>query len=177
MPSAQTVIPFIIGALLLYASQVSAQEVDNKAFDLMLKGLLDESVAQVDVQSLHAQLSHVVLLDAREKEEYEVSHLPDARYVGYEDFRLGRIKDVPKDAAVVVYCSVGYRSERIGEKLKAAGYSNVKNLYGGIFEWSNAGFLLNDASGQEVKRLHAYDAVWGIWVDGDRVEKVYSKDE
>jgi len=33
-----------------------------------------------------------------------------------------------------VYCSLGIRSEVIAKKLKKAGYTNVFNLYGGIFE-------------------------------------------
>ncbi len=177
MPSAQTIIPYIIGVLLLSTPMLTAQEVDNKAFDLMLRGLLDASVDPVDVKTVHQQLNEVELLDAREWDEYAVSHLPNARYVGYDDFSMDRLKDIDKDTEVVVYCSVGYRSERIGEQLEAAGYSNVRNLYGGIFEWSNAGFPLQSPSGDEVKRLHAYGAVWGIWVDGDQVEKVYSKDE
>ena len=38
-----------------------------------------------------------------------------------------------------MYCSIGKRSEKVTQKLKKAGYNNVSNLYGGIFEWVNQG--------------------------------------
>src|SRR5690606_42136192 len=49
------------------------------------------------------------------------------------------IYDIPKQSTIVVYCAVGNRAERIGEKLLKAGYKHVYNLYGGIFEWMNQG--------------------------------------
>ena len=85
----------------------------------------------------------LLILDAREHQEYKASHLKDAIYVGYDDFNLESVqKDIPnKDQDIVVYCSLGIRSEDIAKKLKKAGYTNVKNLYGGIFEWKNKAFL------------------------------------
>ena len=40
---------------------------------------------------------------------------------------------------IIVYCSIGVRSEDIGEKLKELGYTKILNLYGGIFDWKNKG--------------------------------------
>ena len=45
-----------------------------------------------------------------------------------------------KKTPTIVYCTIGARSETIGEKLKKNGFTNVYNLYGGIFEWKNADF-------------------------------------
>ena len=110
-----------------------------------------------------------MVLDAREKKEFDVSHLNGAIWVGYDDFRLDRVK-AEKDGRVVVYCSVGYRSEKIGEKLKKAGYSNVFNLFGGIFKWKNSAYPLVDDTGSETDYIHAYDADWGKWlVKGKKV--------
>ena len=47
---------------------------------------------------------------------------PGTSRVGFKDFDLSMVDDLPKDAIIVTYCSVGYRSERIGEKLKKAGF-------------------------------------------------------
>ncbi len=55
---------------------------------------------------------------------------------------------IGEESKVVVYCSVGYRSEKIAEKLKAAGYKNVFNLYGGIFEWENQNLPVYDSNGE-----------------------------
>ena len=43
------------------------------------------------------------------------------------------------------------RSEKIGKKLLDMGYTNVKNLYGSIFEWANQGNILVDQKGSETK--------------------------
>ena len=71
-----------------------------------------------------------------------------------------------------MYCSVGYRSERIGEKLIKEGYSNVFNLYGGIFDWVNNDNPVYDFN-EKVYKVHAYNKDWGKWVENESCEKVY----
>lgn len=105
----------------------------------------------------------LVILDTRRKEEFEVSHLPKAEWVGYKAFDPNQIKlDYPnKKTPFVVYCSVGVRSENIGEKLLEAGYTDVKNLYGGIFEWKNQGYPVYTPDGELTDKVHAYNRRWG----------------
>ena len=59
-----------------------------------------------------------------------------------------------------MYCSLGIRSETVGEKLKAAGYTNVYNLYGGIFEWKNKDFTVLDAEEKETNEVHTFNKYW-----------------
>ena len=99
-----------------------------------------------------------------------MSHIQDAIWVGYDDFDLSRVGEVEKNQKIVVYCSVGYRSEKVSEKLIEAGYEDVANLYGGIFEWRNQDQEVVDEQGQ-TNKVHAYDKVWGVWVT--KGEKVY----
>jgi len=73
----------------------------------------------------------------------------------------------------VVYCSIGVRSEDIGEKLMDAGYNNVTNLYGGIFEWKNKGNQVYDTLGNETERVHAFNKHWGKLLS--KGEKVYDQ--
>lgn len=144
----------------------------NRPYDLMLKGLYKNTIPFVKVDALKTELNkntNIVLLDARETAEYNVSHLQNAKCVGYTHFDLNTLKNVPKNSPIVVYCSVGYRSERIGEKLKSAGYSNVRNMYGGIFEWTNAGNSLFDNQKKQTNLVHGYDKSWGIWVTKGKV--------
>ena len=105
----------------------------------------------------------IVLLDAREIDEYEVSHLKNAVWVGNSDFDPDKVmQTVPKkEQAIVVYCSIGVRSEDIGEKLLELGYTNVKNLYGGIFEWKNKNGTVYNPKGVETDSVHAYNRLWG----------------
>lgn len=147
----------------------SAQRVSDPAYAERLKGLLDEDTPALTVAQC-ATLGETVFLDARERPEFDVSHLPGARWVGYDDFELSRVKGIPKSATIVVYCSVGYRSGKITGRLRKAGYTNVRNLYGGIFEWVNTGLAVEDAKGP-TPRVHAYDKDWGRWLR--KGEKVY----
>lgn len=101
------------------------------------------------------------LLDTRERGEFMVSHLPAAQWIGYRDFTLESVSKLPKTTPIIVYCSIGYRSERIGERLQAAGFRNVRNLHGGLFAWANERRPLTDAQSQPTKTVHGYDKKWG----------------
>lgn len=156
---------FAVIALLLPMA-VWAQTSD-KAFDVMLSGLLRHSVPEVTVATLDTA---VLFLDARSRREFDVSHIPGAGWVGYDEFSSARTQGLPRDAQMVVYCSVGYRSEKIAERLRALGFRNVSNLVGGIFDWVNLGNPVVDSAGT-TRRVHAYDRIWGVWLK--RGEKVY----
>ena len=107
-----------------------------------------------------------IILDAREPEEFRVSHIKGALNVGYNDFSSEekQLQNLDKTKPVVVYCSVGIRSEKIGEKLKKAGFTNLKNLYGGIFEWKNKGFPVIDSTGKKTENIHIYGKMWGQYL-------------
>ena len=83
------------------------------------------------------------------------------------------VSDLPRDTSVVVYCAVGYRSEKIGEKLQEMGFKNIRKLYGGIFAWKNSGHVVVDPSGHPTDSVHAYDSNWSRWLWNGT--KVYDK--
>jgi rhodanese-related sulfurtransferase len=141
----------------------------NVLYSTMLRGLLHQSVPFMSVAQLRQPAS--VLLDTREAPEFAVSHLRGARLVGYDTFSLATVRDLPKDTAIVVYCSVGARSEKIGAQLQQAGFTNVRNLYGGLFEWVNENQPVYTADNQVTGQVHAYAPSWGIWLQ--RGQKVY----
>lgn len=142
-------------------------------FDALLKDTYKGSVPLIYADSLVAVMDTKdwVVLDARELEEYEVSHLSNALFVGYENFSPKKLGEWPKASNIVVYCSVGYRSERVGEQLIEAGFEKVYHLRGGIFEWINTGNPVVDESGNRVKNIHPYNESWGKWVND--YNKVY----
>lgn len=131
----------------------------------VLKKYNTESVPYIKVDSLQT-LSDPILLDAREPREFEVSHLKNAIYVGYDKFNLKKIKKVlpNKNATIVVYCTLGVRSEDIAEKLKKAGYTKVLNLFGGIFEWKNKGNRVFNAEEKETENVHVCNQYWSQWL-------------
>jgi rhodanese-related sulfurtransferase len=160
---------WVLLSLLLTAGTGVRAQTTSGAYTAMLETMYKKSVPLVTVTELK-KMSNVVLLDTRAKAEYDVSHLPNAHWVGYDDFDLVRVRGIPKQANVVLYCSVGYRSERIGEKLLATGYQHVHNLYGSLFEWVNEGNPVVDSRGKPTSRVHAYSRLWGVWLQkGDKV--------
>lgn len=136
----------------------------------MLQSVLDDSVPVLSVAQLKDS-ENIMLLDAREQEEFDVSHIPNASYVGFEDFDLSSVVHLDRYQSIVVYCSVGYRSEKITQQLLENGFQNVNNLYGGIFEWVNQGNEVVDTQGQKTSRIHPYSSTWGIWLR--KGEKAY----
>jgi len=109
----------------------------------------------------------LLLLDAREVEEYAVSHLPGAVQVDPDTWRwqfMSQFGERVRDKVVVIYCSVGVRSSRLGEHVadaaREAGARSVYNLSGGIFAWHNSDRPLVDAQGA-TSFVHPYDEDWG----------------
>jgi len=143
-------------------------------FDRKLNSLYRHTVPLVRPSGLKQAMGkgeNVVLLDARTMEEYTVSHLPSARYVGFKKFDMDGVQQIDKDAMIVVYCTVGYRSEKIGEKLLGMGFTHVKNLYGGILQWANEGLPLLNGQNEPTDSVHTYSRGWGTWLQ--RGTKVY----
>ena len=145
----------------------------NNLADL-LKKHNTKNVPYISVETLALPNTKAILLDARETDEFKVSHLKDAIWVGYNSFKLSEtIQKLPddKDAKIVVYCSLGIRSETIAHKLIKEGYTNVYNLYGGIFEWKNANFKVQDTLGNNTEKIHTFNKRWSKWLL--KGEKVY----
>ena len=47
----------------------------------------------------------------------------------------GDIRNLPRDREIVAQCKMGGRSAKAMDFLKTVGFTNVKNLKGGILEW------------------------------------------
>jgi rhodanese-related sulfurtransferase len=155
---------------LLSACSAPAQPVQNKEYELMLRVLLNQSTPTVSADELHRRQTKVLVLDAREPNEFAVSHVAGAKLVGYKQLDLKALSQVAKDQPIVVYCSVGYRSQKVTEKLLEQGFTNVKNCYGGLFEWVNRGYPVVNGAGA-TDSVHAYSPAWGRWLQ--RGNKVY----
>lgn len=163
-------LPFVQITQAQHPKTASCAQVD---FDKKVNSLLSYTVPVISVDNAFDKKDKVIFLDTREWDEYRVSHLPNALYAGYDHFDTGRLKNIDKDAEIIVYCSIGYRSEKIGQKLKKAGFSNVKNLYGSIFEWVNRGYPVYDSNEKITTHIHTYNKKWSQWVNHDRIKKVW----
>jgi rhodanese-related sulfurtransferase len=125
------------------------------------------SPEQLDAWLHNSSKPSPVILDARAEKEFAVSHLPDAKHAADEKQALQILAQQAKDAPVVVYCSIGYRSSALAQKLKARGYTNVQNLEGSIFMWANEGRPLL-RGGETVSVVHPFDEKWGRLLDRAR---------
>lgn len=161
---------FICLMFILFAIVAKAQ-VKSKPLGFVLKRLLSHNVPEISVARAAASPGSYTFIDSREYDEYSVSHLPEAIYSGYKDFKMDALKDVRKDRPLIVYCSIGKRSEDITGKLIKQGYTNVYNLYGGIFEWVNEGYPVYDHQNKRTQNVHAYNWLWGRFLQ--KGNKVY----
>ncbi len=107
-----------------------------------------------------------LLLDVREQDEYVVSHIEGAMHMAPDTEEFPVIGEMPKDTPIVVYCSVGYRSSALAERLLEAGFTNVSNLEGSIFAWANKGYAVYRGS-EPVNAVHPYNAVWGRLLESE----------
>lgn len=145
---------------------MSYQGIQNVAYKEVIDNLLSHSVPIINVeQVLKLQAKRgFVILDTRTAREYEVSHIQNSRWVGYESFEPQKVADISTDKTVIVYCSVGYRSEKVGERLQKMGFKKIFNLHGGIFQWINQGQDVFQ-NGSKTDSIHVYNHHWGQWVN------------
>jgi rhodanese-related sulfurtransferase len=105
-----------------------------------------------------------VVLDARTEEEYAVSHLQGAARIDPYRPSLRLLRGFPKDTAIVLYSSVGYRGARVANFLERQGYTEVFNLEGGQFRWVNEGHPVFRED-RPTADVHPYNATWGLLLE------------
>lgn len=137
---------------------------NEQAIRELLEEKNEASIPYLSAQDLQEQLSEnsaPILLDTREKNEFDVSHLPNAIWVGFEKFDIQQLTTrFSKTTEFVLYCSLGIRSESIGNQLEKAGFITLQNLHGGIFQWADQGFQLVDRLGLPTQKVHVYNSKW-----------------
>lgn len=139
---------------------------DYETFDEMLRAELKGTVPYIQTNNLSSALRSedvIYLLDIRTEEEFVTSRIKGAEYYNYKRFRISDVAHIPKNAKVIVYCSVGVRSEMVGEVLMNNGYKNVFNLYGGIFKWINEEREVINNLGK-TNYIHGYSKFWSKWI-------------
>ena len=74
-------------------------------------------------------------IDVREIHEYETDHItPDHIPMGEVPGRIGEL-EAYRDQELVICCRSGGRSGHITNFLRGQGFSNVRNLTGGMLAW------------------------------------------
>jgi rhodanese-related sulfurtransferase len=151
-------------------TNVLGQEIDPD-YKIMIEKKYEFPTISPDSASSILNKSNVVFLDTREPEEFNVSHLPNAILFGYDSPNWKAVDSLSKDKIVIVYCSIGVRSQNIAKELKEKGFSDIKNLYGGIFLWADQSREMVDEKNNDTSKVHGYNRFWGRWVKN--AETVY----
>src|SRR2546426_7969246 len=101
----------------------------------------------------------VVLVDVREKHEWNEGYIPGAIHVPRGYLELQVEEAVPdKSKTVVLYCAGGVRSLMAGVTLQQMGYEHVYSMAGGFGRWKGNGYafaqprILSDAQGKRYSR-------------------------
>jgi rhodanese-related sulfurtransferase len=96
----------------------------------------------------------VLLVDVRAPEEFAVSHLKGAVNL-QKAAEILRVISETKPARTVLYCSVGYRSSEVANRLRKRGPGEIYNLEGSLFEWANEGRPVYRGE-EQVQHVHPY---------------------
>ena len=100
----------------------------------------------------------LLLVDVRTPEEFAVSHLRSARNLR-TTWQIADAVAEQKPSKTILYCSVGFRSSRLGHLLAQQGVKDVLNLEGSIFEWANEGHAVYRGD-VPVQQVHPYGRRW-----------------
>lgn len=111
---------------------------------LMGNALLAAQAPQISAselkQTLDQQSSEILLIDVRNTQEFDRSHLPGAIHINLRDIEDGSglkiIQELQSKESrkIITYCHSGVRSNRAIDRLRQAGIS-ATNLTGGIVQW------------------------------------------
>jgi sulfur-carrier protein adenylyltransferase/sulfurtransferase len=94
---------------------------------------------ETDVKELKRKIDakeDFFLLDVREPNEYQIGKIPGSTLIPLGEVPQ-RVNEIPRDKEIIVHCKMGGRSAKAAAFLRTQGYTNVKNLKGGILDWSD----------------------------------------
>ena len=95
----------------------------------------DPAMQTITAAELKARLDNndlnALLIDVREKDEWDIAHIPQAKLVPLQTIPT-YAPNLPKDTHIVIHCKAGMRSAKACEYLTSLGFENVVNVEGGM---------------------------------------------
>ena len=101
-----------------------------------------KNIAEISPQDAAAksQSGEAVIVDVREKDEWDEEHIPNATHLSRGTIELDIEEKVPDlNALIVCHCGGGGRSALAAESLQRMGYKNVRSMAGGFKAWKATG--------------------------------------
>ncbi len=87
-----------------------------------------------------SQSGNAVIVDVREKDEWDEEHIPDAIHMSRGTIELDIEEKIPDlNQTIITHCGGGGRSALAAESLEKMGYKNVRSMAGGFKAWKTAG--------------------------------------
>ena len=98
-----------------------------------------------------------VLLDVREKPEFEAGHVPGATHLSRSYLEIKVEQMFPdRSTPIVTYCGGGTRSLLAADTLHRMGYQNVVSMTGGFRGWKGKGYEIATPKGLNEQQLQRY---------------------
>jgi sulfur-carrier protein adenylyltransferase/sulfurtransferase len=130
----------------------------NEVLSQVKQGIHEVSTEDTKARVLDRKSSSgtPVLVDVRERDEYEQGFIPTAEWIprGFLELKIEDL--VPdRDREIIVYCAGGVRSALGARSLLELGYTRVSSMAGGFRAWKNAGYAFERPrvlSPEQIKR-------------------------
>ena len=93
-----------------------------------------ESITTTELRDLLAGDFQGLLIDVREPDEYQAAHIEGSRLIPLKSLP-DALDTLPRDREILVHCKSGGRSAKGVQLLLDAGFTDVKNVAGGLDAW------------------------------------------
>lgn len=94
-------------------------------------------VVNISVHEVKARLDardKVTIIDVRQPWEYKLGHIPGAVNIPLSDLKEG-VAEFNRDEEICLICRSGTRSISGYNRMKKLGFTNLKNIEGGMMRW------------------------------------------
>lgn len=128
-------------SLVFFIVQTSAWAVQTAEQLVKEAKAVIREVSVDEVRKMIDQKDKIIILDVRDKDEFETGYIPGAINLsrGMLEFKITTL--VPdKEARIIVYCGVDLRGPLAARTLNEFGYRNAVNINGGLKVWKAAGY-------------------------------------
>lgn len=129
----RVIVSFIVSTALLACAAPADTSTGAK------QGKIETITVEALQKRLKSEGTKPLIVDVREPHEYEAVHIDGARLapLGKVESQLG---DVEKSREIVLVCRSGRRSGKAYELLAARGFTNLRNVEGGMIAWEKNGY-------------------------------------
>jgi rhodanese-related sulfurtransferase len=135
-------IPFFLILLLVLSCNTKNQEQTDQ-FGSENQEVFIKTIDAVTFKNL-MESGKGIVLDVRTKEEVAQGVIPETQIIDiYDPAFSEKIKSLPKEKEIYVYCTSGVRSMMAAKILQRDGFDRVYNLRGGIIEWQTNRFPID----------------------------------